>query len=77
MEGDITGKKLLVVDDEVAFSEFVSEIASQAGFHVTAIEDSSLFEQIYLESSISVCPGRMVLNFCASWLNKALAPNSS
>ena len=43
----MTGRRLLVVDDNRAFGEFVSEVASEAGFEVEVTTDGRAFKNRY------------------------------
>ena len=43
----MTGRRLLVVDDNHAFGEFVREVASEAGFEVEVTADGRAFKNRY------------------------------
>ena len=43
----MTDKRLLVVDDEPEFAEFVRKVASASGFEVEVTSDAAAFKKVY------------------------------
>ena len=55
------GRKLLVVDDEPEFCDFVAKAGSQVGFETTKIIDSREFQEHYLRTAPEVVVVDMVM----------------
>jgi DNA-binding response OmpR family regulator len=43
----VSGRRLLIVDDDVDYTEFVREVAEGEGFEVTAVNENSRFLEIF------------------------------
>jgi len=74
----VSGRRLLIVDDDVDYTEFVREFAEGEGFETTAVNESSRFLEIFHSFRPSLLlldlnlPGGMASSYYASWPRRSV-----